>query len=113
MIEDVAEFMRAEDAPELVIEEDPIDGYDPDLCPRILEIAESGDNSCGEALLEGWQIGIFNAYVVDDEVHWELSEKGERMLNAGGPTMAEMITGEIAIANGEIDVKAPATGVIR
>jgi hypothetical protein len=53
-----------------------------ELRKAILQEAEEGD--IGEVLLEGWQLGIYDAELADDgEVAWKLSEKGALLTERG------------------------------
>ncbi|WP_137288855.1 hypothetical protein [Natronorubrum halophilum] len=53
-----------------------------ELRKAILEEAE--EDHIGEVLLEGWQLGIYDAELADDrEVAWKLSEKGALLTKRG------------------------------
>jgi len=58
------------------------DVVDEELRKAILQEAEEGD--IVEVLLEGWQLGIYDAELADDgEVAWKLSEKGALLTERG------------------------------
>ncbi|QRV14197.1 hypothetical protein JMJ58_14775 [Haloterrigena salifodinae] len=53
-----------------------------ELRKAILEEAE--ETPIGEVLLEGWQLGLYDATLDDDgEVAWMLSEMGEELVERG------------------------------
>ncbi|NUC71690.1 hypothetical protein HTZ84_05100 [Haloterrigena sp. SYSU A558-1] len=53
-----------------------------ELRKAILEEAE--ETPIGEVLLEGWQLGLYDATLDDDgEVAWALSETGEELVERG------------------------------
>ena len=54
---------------------------DDELKAAILREAE--DSEIGELMLEGWQLGIYEATLEDGEVAWTLSEKAMQLIRRG------------------------------